>query len=210
MIKKITNVFEIIFFVILIIVWFGLLFIILNSLILNSWVKWIDIIEFNSNHIIIFIFLLIGILLIPFAKKLKIGFFEIERLEKKVEEVEVKEVYMGEVLKTNTNNLYFYDSEGLHKLPDNHTANFLKTRRGEILVDEIKIRNIQKSYEIDSVLNQNSRIYNWKGHIFIILNKKKYHIGSMGYLNDWGRDGEEKKEENQIDNDNLRLYPTGK
>src|ERR1700744_325315 len=87
-----------------------------------------------------FLAIVIGISLLPFISKLKIGsFIELERIRQEVEEVKINQ-YLGEVIKNSKGDLFYYDEEGKHPLPDVQTANFLKSRKGELLVHEGELK----------------------------------------------------------------------
>ena len=157
-----------------------------------------------DEYSILLVFALIGLVLLPFMQKIKIGnFIEVERLKEEIKEVKLKQ-HLGEVIKSPDDDLFFYDSDGKHILPDRETATFLRSKKGEIPVRLEEIGKIPTSYPIDSVLR--SPIVDWKGAIFVILNGKKYHVSSASFLADWNRPKPyEKKSDEEI-----RLYPTGK
>src|SRR5690606_37742016 len=95
---------------------------------LNLWYKFIPC-SYVDKYVILLFFTIIGLTLLPFADKLKIGnLFEIERLKDKIEEVQLHQ-YLGEIIKTPNGDILYYDSDGTHKLPDNATANFLRTKK---------------------------------------------------------------------------------
>ena len=155
-------------------------------------------------YAILLIFALIGLALLPFMQKLKIGnLIEVERLKEEIKEVKTKQ-YLGEIIKSPKGDLYFYDSDGKHVIPDKETAIFLRSNKGEIFVSQEEIDNIPTAYPIDSVLT--SRVVEWKGHVFVILNRKKYHVGSSSFLADWNRP----MPYEQISDEDIRLIPTGK
>jgi hypothetical protein len=151
------------------------------------------------------LFAFIGISLIPFADKLKIGnVLEFERLKEKIEKVEENQ-FLGQVLEAKNGILYFFDSDGLHKIPDKETGEFLTTHKGVIKISDSELKLLRSSYEMESVLK--AQILDWHGHIFVVLNKKKYHITSWAYVADWGRD---KDEARKVESSEIRGMNTGK
>ena len=82
--------------------------------------------------------------------------------------------------------LYFFDSDGLHKIPDKETGDFLTTHKGVIKIPYSEFNSLRLSYEIESVLS--AQLLKWCGHIFVLLNNKKYHVTSWAYIADWGRE----------------------
>ena len=158
-----------------------------------------------DKYSLVLLFGFIGISLLPFVDKLKIeNVLEINRLKNKIEEVKLKQ-YLGEVIKTNSWDIYIFDEDGKHKLPNQQTASFLRSSKGEILVSKSDLHLMKSSNPIESVLNAN--IINWHGHIFVLLNNKKYHVPSWGYIADWGKVPNDAK---PIDDLQIRLYPTAR
>ena len=157
-----------------------------------------------DKYSIILIFAIIGISLLPFMEKLKIGnLLELERLRDKIEEVKLNQ-YLGEVIKSNTGDIYYFDSDGRHKIPDEPTALFLRSKKGEVLVSNTDIQLMKTSYPIESVLT--AKTVNWGGHIFIILNDKKFHVTSWSFMADWGKN----KADEVIDDKMIKLIPTAR
>jgi len=188
-------------------IWCAILLAIVTFLLLNYWYNFICAIHLDKYSILLLI-TAIGISLLPFAEKIKIGnFLEIERLKVKIDEINLTR-YLGEVIKNSYGDIYYYDDLGKHTLPDNLTADFLKTNKGEITVPQEVLDKMSTGLPIDSVTT--ARKIRWGKHHFIILNNKKYYISMMSYFNDWGMT------ESQIDNienltdKELRLIPTAK
>ncbi len=159
----------------------------------------------DSNYSLVFLFSAIGISLIPFAEKIKIiNFLEFERLKEKVKKVE-KTQFLGEVLQTENKDLFYYDEDGLHKIPDDDTANFLKSQKGILQLKNSKFKTLKLSLPIESV--ETGKLLKYQEAIFIILNNKKYYITSWSYIIDW------KRSEEKIDVVNLeyiRKYETAR
>ena len=175
------------------------LFVFIILLLLNVFPKF----HLDKNTLVL-IFTCIGISLLPFMDKIKIGnFLEIERLKEKIEEVKLTQ-YLGEVIKTYNGDLFFYDSEGRHNIPDKETAVFLRTNKGDITVRTEELNRMKVSHQIDSVMK--SKIVKWNEHIFVILNQKKYHVSSWSYLADWGK----KNVDETISDENIKLIPTAR
>lgn len=154
----------------------------------------------NAIWLIAFI---VGLVVLPFASKIKIVNFEFEkeRIWKTIKEIKIVQ-YLGEVIRDPNCNLYFYDSEGLHKV-DNVTADFLKSNKGEISISQKEFDEMKPSFNMDSVLS--SEIVKCTNDIFIILNGKKYYISSMSFIYDWGR-----KINREIYSAELKKYPLGR
>jgi len=179
--------------------WCFILFILVLLLWLNVFPK-----IHLDKYTLIFMFTLMGISLLPFMEKIKIGnFLEIERLKEKIEEVKLTQ-YLGEVIKTSNGDLFYYDSDGKHNLPDKETAIFLRTSKGELLINKDELERMKTSFPIESVLS--SRKVDWHGHIFVILNGKKYHVDSWSFLADLGIFAVSDK----IGDEEIRLLPTGR
>lgn len=169
----------------------------------NLWFFKIAGITLDKYSMLLF-FALIGLCLLPFMNKVKIGsLLELERLKEQIKEVKTKQ-YLGEVIKSPKGDLFFYDSDGKHIMPDKETAIFLRSSKGEITVTQEDIDSMQPSYPIDSVLT--SRIVDWKGDIFVILNGRKFHVASASSFADWNR----QRPFPQIGDEDIKLIPTGK
>jgi hypothetical protein len=157
-----------------------------------------------DKYSLILLFAFIGISLLPFLEKLKIGsVLEIERLKEKVDEVKVNQ-FLGEVIKSSRGEIYFFDSDGKHKIPDFQTAVFLRSSKGEILVSDTDLRLMKTAYPFESVLN--AKTISWNGHIFVLLNEKKYHVTSWSFMADWGK----KQADEKINDEQIKLIPTGR
>ncbi len=157
-----------------------------------------------DKYSMLLVFALIGLCLLPFMNKIKIGsLLELERLKKEIKDVKTKQ-YLGEVIKSPKDDLFFYDSDGKHTIPDKETSTFLRSSKGEISVAQEDINSMPTSYSIDSVLN--SRIVSWKGHVFVILNGRKFHVGSASFLADWNKP----MPYESIGDEAIRLLPSGK
>ncbi|MBL7877922.1 MAG: hypothetical protein JNL53_19815 [Cyclobacteriaceae bacterium] len=190
-------------------IWCFILLIVIIFLLANQWYKFIPIIYLDS-YIFILLILAIGISLLPFVEKIKIGnFLELERIKEEIVEIKLTQ-YLGEVIKNGNSigDIYYYDADGKHILPDPETATFLRTSKGEVNVTPEILDKMKSSYKIDSV--KTSRKVKWGGHQFVILNDKKYHVSSMGYFNDWGMTDSDITEIPSLSSDQLKLFPTGK
>ncbi len=174
---------------------------------LNLWYKFIPF-SYVDKYVILLFFTVIGLSLLPFADKLKIGnLFEIERLKEKIEEVQLHQ-YLGEIIKTPNGDILYYDSDGTHKLPDNATANFLRTKKGEVLVTKSILNQMKSSYVMDSVTT--SEKIRWGGrHIFVLLNQKTYWVSPTD-IADLGIPNGDTDNLRQITDEEIRLIPTGK
>jgi hypothetical protein len=169
----------------------------------NLWFFKIDGIILDAYSMLL-VFALIGLGLLPFMQKMKIGsLIELERLKEEIKEVKNKQ-YLGEVIKSPKGDLFFYDSDGKHIMPDRETATFLRSSKGELPVTQEEIDSMPTSYRIDSVLT--SRVAEWKGHVFVILNGKKFHVGSANFLADWNRP----MPYPPIGDEDIKLLPSGK
>lgn len=173
-------------------------------LLLNLW--WFKIKGiYIDTYTTLLVFALLGLILLPYMSKLKIGsMLEFERrFENKIKDVKNIQ-YLREIIKSPSGDLAFYDSEGKHPVPDKETADFLKSNKGEIQVSQEEFDKMPVSYQIDSVLT--SRIVEWKGHVFVILNNKKFHVGSASFLADWNRPTPYE----QILDEEIKSFPTGR
>lgn len=174
--------------------------------ILNLWYKIIPH-SYVDKYVIVLFLTVIGLSLLPFADKVKIGnLFEIQRLKAKIEEVQLYQ-YLGEIIKTPQGDIFYYDSEGIHRLPDKETVDFLKTKKGEILVTVEILNQMKNSYPIESV--KTSEKIRWGGqHIFVVLNHKKYWVSPTD-LTAILPDGNTDKIR-QVTDEQIRLIPSGK
>lgn len=193
---------EIIFYIVC-----AILVILTAILLLNMWYNFIPQSFFDKNVAILF-FTIVGLALLPFADRIKIGnLFEIERLKEKIEDVELYQ-YLGEIIKTNNGDLLYYDSDGKHAIPDLETANFLRSNKGELQVSKSVVKKMKSSYDIDSVLK--SEKIKWGGkHIFVILNKKKYWVGPSD-ISEIGIPGGNTDILRNVSDEEIKLIPTGK
>lgn len=129
-----------------------------------------------------------------------------KRLEKRIKEP--TSLLINEVVSDTTNNLFYIDEDGLHPLPDEKTASFLKSSKGIIPLSEAEIANYTLSDKFGSVCDNNTPIIrNKAGHVYIILNNRKYYIGSYSWLDEWDRDNSDIKD---ISNEETKRYPMGK
>ena len=174
---------------------------------LNLWYKFIPL-SYVDKYVVLLFFTIIGLSLLPFADKLKIGnLFEIERLKEKIEEVKLHQ-YLGEILRSPQGDIFYYDNEGKHKLPDPETALFLKTSKGEVLVTTEILRQMKSSYRIDSVKTSEKIL--WAGrHIFVILNNKKYWMTITDLANIPVPNGNT-DDLRKVTDEEIKLIPTGK
>lgn len=172
---------------------------------LNLWYKFIPY-SYVDKYVILIFFTIIGLSLLPFADKLKIGnLFEIERLKEKIEDIQLHQ-YLGEIIRTPNGDILYYDNDGTHRLPDNETEEFLRTNKGEVLVTKDILHQMKSSYILDSVKTSKKVIWGGK-HVFVILNNKKYWVSptdlvKLGIPNSEGL--------TQVTDEEIRLIPTGK
>lgn len=185
----------------------GILAVVTIVFFLNLWYKFIPG-SYLDKYVVLLFFTIIGLSLLPFADKIKIGnFLEIERLKEKIEEVQLHQ-YLGEIINSPKGDILYYDTEGTHRIPDIETANFLRTSKGDILVTKNILNQMKSSYPMDSVLT--SEKINWSGkHIFVILNGKKYWVGPTD-IADIGIAGGNTEILRQVSDEQIRMIPTGK
>ena len=184
-----------------------ILFIIVSLLLVNHWYNIVCVIRLDKYGVLLLI-TAIGISLLPFADKIKIGnFLEIERLKDKIDEINLTR-YLGEVIKNSYGDIYYYDDQGKHTLPDKLTADFLRTNKGEITVPQEVLDKMSSGLSIDSVTT--ARKIKWGRHHFIVLNNKKYYISMMSYFNDWGMTESDVDNIDPVTDAELRLIPTAK
>jgi hypothetical protein len=183
----------------------GALVIFVLAILLNQWFKVLCVV-YMDKYIVLLLFTIIGISLLPFASKIKIGnVLEIERLDRKIEEVKLA-TYLGEILRSEQGDIFYFDSDGLHALPDSATATFLRTSKGEVPVKQEALTRMKASYKIDSV--KTAEKIKWRDkHIFVVLNGKKYHISSWSHIADWGL---QETDFRTIDDNDIKLIPTGR
>lgn len=128
---------------------------------------------------------------------------KVNALVEEVKDIKRKQ-YIGEIVKGPNEVLFFFDALGKHSIPDRETATFLRSNKGEISISQKDIDSMPESYPVESVLT--GRIVEWKGHIFIILNGKKFHIGSASFLADWKKAFPYQ----QISDEEIKSFPIGK
>lgn len=158
-------------------------------------------------NVLILFFGGIGIFLLPFLSRLKIlGVLELERMRKEVKK-EIREVILrSKVVRDEYGKRFYIDNEmERHSIPDDETASFLSDHKGEIQKSTEDLDPYPLADKMDSVLN--CSLLNWKGHLFVVLNGKKYHIGSASFLADWQRHQDEFK---HCDDREIRRYLTGR
>lgn len=147
-------------------------------------------IKADSVFILFYVFL-IGLLLLPMAKKLKIAnLFEFERIDKEIDEIKTVQ-YLGEVIEWNKNLYYFTknkkDGKTLYQIPDDDTAKFLTSNKGVISVTRRTFKALRKyndsvDFLIDSVTDsKNIRRYE-KEHFYALLSGKKYWMNATQLL----------------------------
>lgn len=152
---------------------------------------------------LVFLFSGFGLSFLPFASKLNIfGILQIERLQKEVAEVK-SALLSGEVVSTLSGTKFFIDEEGRHKV-DDKTADFLKSSKGFIVVRNEELKQYPLANDFDSVVDAPLKITDDNGHVFFILNDKKYYVSSWSILIDLNREPE------KISKNALREYPTGR
>ena len=156
------------------------------------------------------VFVCMGISFIPFVSDINIfSILKIKRLDNEIKEVKIN-MFKGKVVQLEDNTLaVFIDKNGIyHEFPDDKTRDFFTTQEGILEITKNELKQFTKGKILDSVLN--SRIVLWEsggGHIFIIMNKKKYHVPSASYFVDWER-GNEKAE--KISTQEIQNFETGK
>jgi len=156
------------------------------------------------DRILLLFFVGIGCLFLPFLSRLKIGaLIEIERVDGKV-----KQLIRGEVLRSPRGEIFYVDQEGRrYTVPDQQTADFLSSRRGQILMPDREIEEYPIRGNMDSVLRCKIIKIKDEGHLFAILNEKKYYISSWSPIFDWQRE----KEDFEVQDANaIRAIQTGR
>lgn len=162
----------------------GILTIVVIFLLLNLWFKWIPKI-YIDKYVLILVFTLIGLSLLPFAKKIKIAnLLEFERLKEKIEKVDTNK-YLGQVLRTPDGLYYYYDNNGKHRIPNERTAKFLKSPLGIIQISSVEFDLLAPNKEPIEDIDQAKRLM-CGGHCFVILNGKKYWVSVSNLVDfDW-------------------------
>lgn len=172
-------------------------------LLLNLWFFKFPGIYIDTYTLLLF-FALLGISLLPFVEKVKIGnLLEVERLKEKIKEVKFVQ-HLGEIIKSPKGDLFYYDADGKHSLPNMQTVVFLRTNKGEISVSSEEFDGMPTSYPVDDFVT--AKKVAWGPHIFVILNGKKFYVSSMSHLADCGQKGPFY----QISDDEIKLIPTGR
>jgi len=121
---------------------------------------------------------------------------------------ELKNMLINEVVSDTNNNLFYIDLDGLHPLPDEKTAFFLKSAKGIMPLSEAEITKYTLSDKFSSVCDKSTPIIkNQKGTVYIILNNKKYYINSYSWLDEWDRDHSDIK---IVSNEETKRYPMGR
>lgn len=130
----------------------------------------------------------------------------IKRLENKTKEP--TSLLINEVVSDPTNNLFYIDEDGLHPLPDEKTASFLKSSKGIMPLSEAEIAKYTLSDKFRSVVDKNTPIIrNQEGTVYVILNNRKYYINSYSWLDEWDRNSSDVK---IVSNEETKRYPMGK
>jgi hypothetical protein len=157
-------------------------------------------------NVLVLLFAGIGLLFLPCLSKLKVGgVLEIERLQADVKEVK-RLILRGEVVRTSVGGRFYIDDQAnRYSMPDDETARFLRSSGGELQVSDQDLAPYLFVGQMDSVLSCD--ILHWDGHVFVLLNDKKYHVGSASHLADWGRS---KNEYRTCSSDQISRYPTGR
>jgi hypothetical protein len=163
-----------------------------------------------DGYLILLLFGGIGALLFPSLSRVKIGgVLEMEqRVFKEVRKVETI-VFRGEVVRDDNLTLHFIDKTGQrHVIPDEETARFLASSKGVIPVSTAYLDGypLREPTRMESVLT--CRILFFKPHIFALLDGRRYHIGNIDDLVDWGRLDEDLWD--KVDEEELRRYPRGR
>jgi hypothetical protein len=158
-----------------------------------------------DTNVLALLFAGIGFLFLPFFSKLKIvGVLEVERLQANFNEVKGL-LLRGEVVRTEEGSRFYIDSEGKrYSIPDDQTAHFLRSSKGELQISGKDIVPYPLAGQMESVLK--CELLHWNGHVFAVLNGKKYHVGSASHLADWGRPGDYQS----CSDEQIRKYPIGR
>lgn len=119
--------------------------------------------------------------------------------------------YGGEVVAVDGHG-YWISEDGRTKtlIPDIQTAQFFASSKGIIEIsdnqEQARIRALATEPEkMESVLRGRLVVTRRSGHVFIILNSKRYYVSSCDSLVEWGRTNPE-----GIDEDEIRAIPSGK
>ena len=168
-----------------------------------SFLSW-RLVDYGKPDTITLVFLFggIGLSFLPFASKLNIfGVLQIERLEKDVADVK-STLLKGEVVSSLYGDKFFIDEEGRHRV-DDKTAEFMKSSKGFIPLPNDELEQYPLTSAFDSVEDAPLKITD-EGHVFFILNSKKYYVSSWSIVIDLNRTPD------KISKDELRKYPIGR
>lgn len=157
---------------------------------------------------LVLLFGFIGLSLLPFADKLKVGnILEFERLKEKVEEVELTQ-FLGEVLQleSNSDSYYYNDAAGVHEIPDQETSKFLQSPKGVLKIKKSEFKKLKKGYDMESVKSA-KLIRDKQGTVFVILNDRKFYVNSWSWIFDWGFT---ENHVTEVDPQIIKAYPLGK
>lgn len=137
--------------------------------------------------VLILLFGGIGILLLPWISRLKIGVVELERLGKEISGVKEALFLHGGVVRDEHGIRYYIDNMGSrHQIPDDATERFLRGPKAEIPVSAKDLDDYPLAEPMDSVLTCTPRNLEPGPHIFVVLNGMWYHVG-IGDLFEWGK-----------------------
>ncbi|MBZ0252507.1 MAG: hypothetical protein K8I02_04130 [Candidatus Methylomirabilis sp.] len=143
---------------------------------------------------------------IPFFKEITLGSLSLRRHDEEIQELQ-SWFLLGQVVKSDAGRLFFIDRfERKHELPNDNglTAEFLQSARGYIELDDNRLSKYADDDPMESV--RNARIVLGGHHYFVILNGMRFHVGSAGFLSDWGREGESPDE---VPHAELIRFPRG-
>jgi hypothetical protein len=158
-----------------------------------------------DGYVLILLFATIGVALLPWLSRLRIGAFEVERLGREVSEV--RSVLLRDGVVREEHEIRFYvDHAGMRYLvPDDETARFLRGAKGEVAMRAEDLEPYPLRGEVESVLG--CKLLKSGPHIFAILGGKRYHVG-MDDLFEWRR--HHTRDWELVGEKELRNYPRGR
>ena len=130
----------------------------------------------------------IACLLFPFVSTLSVG--NLIKLERVVERV--AELVRGELIRTPTSTTIFYvDNDGNRfETPDEETRRFLMSPRGILFLKDDELEKYPFCGVMESIQQCKIWAAEGEGHLFAILNGKKYYVNSWSLLYDFKRSEE--------------------
>jgi hypothetical protein len=133
----------------------------------------------NNTEILVMLFTFILLILLPFAKKFKIGDLEVILEDIKT----IKDVqYNGEVV-ISDGAYYFVKEKQKYTIPNENTAKLLKTYKGYISLPSKEIKLFEDAGSVPSLTSEYIK-HTSQGDYFIIWNTYKVYIGSWSILYD--------------------------